>query len=669
MQRVLLYGLISCWLSPLVVAVQPTPVPAMPEAKNWAEDFLANDPLSRQDSVTLDQLRLAIEDANQQAFVIERHFDRLQGVTDSDKLELLKGLLEHASASIRRQAIWKLEEMGRFEEVLREILERLRRSEDEATRDAALLALSGMPAGRLELSPEELQALIAELDSDDEPLRQAAMLRIQAAGVEIIPALLRAMQEAPARARRYAALTLAEILRSRFQQASFEPAAAAPGELDTTEATVPKGQSPASEQHRARQLEDQRPQTIRVFFGTNRERLAAAVRDWKKLLGYPIASLVMLWMLIHLGWSSRRTGIKAGCSTLALGMVIFACLAWSLLTFRGQLLDYWKVAVGPRFGPRRDAATSVHYGYCDVSIPPSHTVGELESAWIGPADETQHVILQATEELTESQFFNTLKERLEILKLPQQSCFVFIHGFNVSFENAARRTAQIHYDLKFQGVPIFFSWPSRASIRHYFSDRNEIELARYLIKQFLVDVAERTDAARIHVIAHSMGADATSRAIAELGERGKMFDQIILAAPDIDRDVFRTQLAPRLAAAANRTTMYCSQQDFALLASKTFNDAPRAGDSSRGVLVAPGMDTIDASTIDTDLLGHSYYGDCMPLIEDLRQMIENRKPPGERKLKAWPVAENLNYWSFTEELSPSTSDESATGPARSTLPP
>jgi hypothetical protein len=115
--------------------------------------------------------------------------------------------------------------------------------------------------------------------------------------------------------------------------------------------------------------------------------------------------------------------------------------------------------------------------------------------------------------------------------------------------------------------------------------------------------------------------------------------------------------------------MYCSQQDFALLASKTFNDAPRAGDSSRGVLVAPGMDTIDASTIDTDLLGHSYYGDCMPLIEDLRQMIENRKPPGERKLKAWPVAENLNYWSFTEELSPSTSDESATGPARSTLPP
>jgi esterase/lipase superfamily enzyme len=166
-----------------------------------------------------------------------------------------------------------------------------------------------------------------------------------------------------------------------------------------------------------------------------------------------------------------------------------------------------------------------------------------------------------------------------------------------------------------------------------------------------------------------MGADATSRAIAELGERGKMFDQIILAAPDIDRDVFRTQLAPRLAAAANRTTMYCSQQDFALIASKTFNDAPRAGDSSRGVLVAPGMDTIDASTIDTDLLGHSYYGDCMPLIEDLRQMIENRKPPGERKLKAWPVAENLNYWSFTEERSPSTSDESSTAPARSTLPP
>jgi esterase/lipase superfamily enzyme len=228
----------------------------------------------------------------------------------------------------------------------------------------------------------------------------------------------------------------------------------------------------------------------------------------------------------------------------------------------------------------------------------------------------------------------------------------------VTFEDAARRTAQIHYDLKFSGVPMFFSWPSRASIRHYFSDRNEIQFSQYVIKQFLIDVAEKVQADRIHVIAHSMGADATSRAIAELGDRGKIFDQIILAAPDIDREVFRTQLAPRMVKTANRMTLYCSRSDMALHMSYAFNDAPRAGDSSRGVLVAKDIDTVDASGIDTDLLGHSYYGDCGPILEDVRMMVDGDLGPDKRKLKSWPVDDDLTYWTFMESA-PAKSDSDA----------
>jgi esterase/lipase superfamily enzyme len=145
-----------------------------------------------------------------------------------------------------------------------------------------------------------------------------------------------------------------------------------------------------------------------------------------------------------------------------------------------------------------------------------------------------------------------------------------------------------------------------------------------------------------------MGADATCRAIAELGERGKIFDQIILAAPDIDREVFRRQIAPRMTRTANRTTLYCSRNDLALMASRSFNDSLRAGDSSRGALVLESMDTVDASDIDTDLLGHSYYGDCMPLLEDVRKLLEFSSPPAERHLKAWPAEEELIYWTLPE---------------------
>ena len=219
----------------------------------------------------------------------------------------------------------------------------------------------------------------------------------------------------------------------------------------------------------------------------------------------------------------------------------------------------------------------------------------------------------------------------------------------MNFEAAAKRTAQIHYDLQFPGVPIFFSWPSRASVRHYFSDRNEIEFSRYVIKQFLLDVSQRVDADRIHVIAHSMGADATCRAIAELGERGKIFDQVILAAPDIDRNVFRLQVVPKMTRAANRTTMYCSKNDWALVASDTFNDALRAGDSRQGVLVMKELDTIDASGIDTDLLGHSYYGDCLPILNDVRQLVSLDLPPNKRRLLPWPVENELIYWTLAGE--------------------
>jgi esterase/lipase superfamily enzyme len=292
----------------------------------------------------------------------------------------------------------------------------------------------------------------------------------------------------------------------------------------------------------------------------------------------------------------------------------------------------------------------MHYGTCDVSIPPKHVSGVIESPLLGPEDESLHVVLKRTEEMEEKAFFEAVQAKVASLPKDSRSCFIFIHGFNVTFENAAKRTAQIHYDLEFTGVPIFFSWPSRASVRHYFSDRNEIEFSRYVIKQFLLDVSQRVNADRIHVIAHSMGADATCRAISELGERGKIFDQIILAAPDIDREVFRVQLAPRMTLAANRTTMYCSKNDMALLASNTFNDGPRAGDSRHGVLVTKELDTVDASGIDTALLGHSYYGDCLPILNDVRKLVALDLPPKERNLLAWPVDNELTYWTLIEQL-------------------
>jgi len=390
-----------------------------------------------------------------------------------------------------------------------------------------------------------------------------------------------------------------------------------------------------------------------VYFGTNRELIDKPRKSWKQLLQYPLLALLMLAAIIPFftGTSASADQQRSfGCAHWVLPLMLVAGAGWSMLMLRAELQQHWKLRTGVSFGPRRDAAEAVRYGTCTVSIPPRHQVGVVERPVIGPENEQEHVVLKEIELLEDEAFFELVKSRVAELPVDNRSCFVFIHGFNVDFDSAARRTAQMHYDLKFPCVPIFFSWPSRANVRHYFSDRNEIEFSRYVIKEFLLDVAERVKADRIHVIAHSMGADATCRAIADLGDRGKIFDQIILAAPDIDAEVFRVQIAPRLTKTANRTTMYCSKNDWALMLSRNFNDSTRAGDSSRGALVLEGLDTVDASEIDTDLLGHSYYGDCLPILDDVNLLMRSSMPPLERRLRPWPVDEQLLYWTLPDSV-------------------
>lgn len=84
---------------------------------------------------------------------------------------------------------------------------------------------------------------------------------------------------------------------------------------------------------------------------------------------------------------------------------------------------------------------------------------------------------------------------------------VFIHGFNVTFEEAAIRAAQIGFDLKVPGITAFFSWPSkgRLSLLDYAADEATIDASAGKMTDFLVKFAQQTDAERVHVIAHSMG--------------------------------------------------------------------------------------------------------------------------------------------------------------------
>jgi esterase/lipase superfamily enzyme len=88
------------------------------------------------------------------------------------------------------------------------------------------------------------------------------------------------------------------------------------------------------------------------------------------------------------------------------------------------------------------------------------------------------------------------------------------------------------------------------------------------------------------------------------GSTASPFREVVMAAPDIDAGIFE-QAVGAISGTAHHITLYASKNDEALKISKRFAQYPRASD---GIIVLPGIDSIDASLVDTSFLGHSYYG-------------------------------------------------------------
>ncbi len=297
---------------------------------------------------------------------------------------------------------------------------------------------------------------------------------------------------------------------------------------------------------------------------------------------------------------------------------------------------------------------SLEYGVCEVSIPRDHRMGALE----GPSwrrlelrrDPREHVVLLSLRKAEAAGFFAELSACLEASV--RGEILLFLHGFNVSFEDAARRTAQLAYDLKLEGAPVFYSWPSKGklSLTGYAHDETNVEWTVPHLKSFLVDLASGSGARAIHLIAHSMGNRALTRALGEIAATmaapgTPAFSEVVLTAPDIDADVFR-QMASALRRAARRVTLYASDKDRALEASRKFHGYPRAGDAGANIVVVPEVETIDASAVDTDLVGHFYYGDNRSVLSDVYYLLRDGKSAGERFGLSERRSASGSYWVF-----------------------
>lgn len=151
----------------------------------------------------------------------------------------------------------------------------------------------------------------------------------------------------------------------------------------------------------------------------------------------------------------------------------------------------------------------------------------------------------------------------------ERHAFVYIHGFNVPFRNAAFRSAQLKYDMQIDAPVFFFSWPSNGSLLDYLSDQEDADLsvdalARYL--RFVHETVREGDPdMQLHIVAHSMGTRVTAQALARLNDFDDSpdFGHVVFAAGDLDSNLFEEWMGAA-AGIYQGVTLYTSNQDAAV---------------------------------------------------------------------------------------------------------
>ncbi|WP_454858829.1 alpha/beta hydrolase [Rhizobium binxianense] len=275
-------------------------------------------------------------------------------------------------------------------------------------------------------------------------------------------------------------------------------------------------------------------------------------------------------------------------------------------------------------------ARSPNYARFDISVPPNHKDGKIE--WPSSKADPKTSFVVNRQDMMDKQGFDADLGRIA---RSGQRIGVFVHGYNYSYQEALFRAAQMAADANLSGVPVVFSWPSQANLSGYVADKESAVYSRDALVETLTDLTRHNPGKPILVFAHSMGGWLVMEATRQLRLKGRNDVisglQIVLAAPDIDSDVFRKQtevigrLSPPL-------TVLVSKDDRALLASSILGgDVQRIGaldvedQQVQETADREGVQFIDISNLKaSDPVNHDRYASLASLIPKL-EASEGRK--------------------------------------------
>ena len=164
---------------------------------------------------------------------------------------------------------------------------------------------------------------------------------------------------------------------------------------------------------------------------------------------------------------------------------------------------------------------------------------------------------------------------------------LYVHGFRENYLSNTESTVQIAKLTGFDGPIIQYSWPSQGALTKYAVDETNMYWDERNFRSFLTQLARDPAVKEIILVSHSMGARLVIPAVEYVDRTSTNADSsnisnIILAAPDVDREDFERDIAEEVLAARRvnndrRITIYLSGSDKALALSRQVHGYPRLG--------------------------------------------------------------------------------------------
>jgi len=209
----------------------------------------------------------------------------------------------------------------------------------------------------------------------------------------------------------------------------------------------------------------------------------------------------------------------------------------------------------------------------------------------------------------------------------------YLHGYNLDLERACREAARLARGAGQEGRVLLFSWPASSAIVTYARDAERFEDSRSAILEALEGLSRDHGRERVNIVAHSMGARFVEALASHPGTGSRPFANLVLIAPDIERERF-LELLPALGSVVEDITVFVSDSDRLLLLSQSVHLAERLGQSD-GVDIE-GVEVIDVTELeDAGFGGHLYHLTNRSVGRALGAILEGR--PDARLPEAGPA--------------------------------